>query len=64
MNDYTLFQIARDKQRDTMRERDNDRLVREAEETRKEAETHDADEKRQSLVEIFANYLPKKPAIR
>lgn len=60
MNDYTLHKISLDRQRDLLREREQDRLARQTEAERQNSPSEQ--KKRASLQELFASYLPKKIA--
>lgn len=59
MNGYTLYDIARERQRDLLHEKEHDRLANEAAEMKKPAEKEQL-----SVIEILVSYLPKKTASR
>ncbi|KAB2902434.1 MAG: hypothetical protein KJ064_27610 [Anaerolineae bacterium] len=64
MNDYTLYYMAKYKQRDVMQERDQDRLARQVEAENNAQETQE-NKRRQSLQELIVSYLlPKNTASR
>lgn len=64
MNDYTLYYMAKYKQRDVMQERDQDRLARQVEAENNAQETQE-NTRRQSLQELIVSYLlPKNTASR
>jgi hypothetical protein len=64
MNDYTLYYMAKHKQRDVMQERDQDRLARQVEAENNAQETQE-NTRRQSLQELIVSYLlPKNTASR